>query len=100
MIERENRGLVASLNEAVDASRGEFLAREIDADDVCMPERLVKQVTFLEKHAEVGVVGSAIETFGGGMWGKLFIRSCRRRRCCFGRRWAHCVGDDSQEVAG
>jgi glycosyltransferase involved in cell wall biosynthesis len=65
VIGRENRGLVASLNEAIDAARGALLAR-IDADDLCMPERLEKQIAFLEKNPRVGVVGTAIETFGGG----------------------------------
>ena len=64
VIARENRGLVASLNEAIGAARGELLAR-IDADDICMPWRLEKQVGFLEAHADVGVVGSAIAPFGG-----------------------------------
>ena len=64
VIARENRGLVASLNEAIGAARGELLAR-IDADDICMPWRLERQVGFLDAHADISVAGSAIETFGG-----------------------------------
>jgi glycosyltransferase involved in cell wall biosynthesis len=44
---RENRGLVTSLNELVDLSRGEFIAR-MDADDVALPQRLASQIEFME----------------------------------------------------
>jgi len=62
VIARENRGLVASLNEAIDASKAELLAR-IDADDICLPHRLEKQIAFLHANPHVGVVGSAIIAF-------------------------------------
>src|SRR4051812_4518709 len=38
VIQRENRGLVATLNELVGLARGALLAR-MDADDVALPER-------------------------------------------------------------
>src|SRR5205807_183837 len=38
LITRENRGLVASLNEAIAVARGKYLAR-MDADDLCLPAR-------------------------------------------------------------
>jgi len=40
---RENRGLVRTLNEAIERSSGELLAR-IDSDDLCVPNRIVWQV--------------------------------------------------------
>ena len=44
---RENRGLIATLNEAIPLCRGDFIAR-MDADDIAYPERLSVQVaTFL-----------------------------------------------------
>jgi glycosyltransferase involved in cell wall biosynthesis len=43
IISRENRGLIASLNEGIAASSGEWIAR-IDADDVCAPERIAEQL--------------------------------------------------------
>ena len=43
-----NRGLLEA--------RGELVAR-FDADDLCAPERLRRQVDFLQAHPEVGVVG-------------------------------------------
>jgi hypothetical protein len=42
--------------------RGELVAR-MDADDVCLPGRLGRQVEYLDAHREVGVVGSFVETF-------------------------------------
>jgi glycosyltransferase involved in cell wall biosynthesis len=60
LFRHESRGLVASLNELIDRSRGLYLAR-MDADDLAMPERLTRQVEYLERHPEVVAVGSAVE---------------------------------------
>jgi glycosyltransferase involved in cell wall biosynthesis len=38
-----NRGLSASLNQLVESARGDLLAR-MDADDICLPDRLEKQM--------------------------------------------------------
>lgn len=54
---RENRGLVASLNQLLDEARAPLVAR-MDADDVCLPERFARQVAFLTDHPDHGVVGS------------------------------------------
>lgn len=57
VIARENRGLVASLNELLEAARAPLVAR-MDADDICEPERLARQAAFLAERPEYGVVGS------------------------------------------
>jgi len=57
VIHRDNRGLVATLNELVDLARGELVAR-MDADDLCLPTRLARQVEFLRRHPAVVCVGS------------------------------------------
>lgn len=57
---RANRGLIATLNEMLDWSQGEFLAR-MDADDVAMPDRLQRQVAFLRQHPAVVCVGGAFD---------------------------------------
>ena len=54
---RENRGLVASLNQLLAESRAPLVAR-MDADDVCHPDRFQLQMRFLEEHADYGVVGT------------------------------------------
>ena len=45
---RENKGLVATLNEAIQRSSGQFIAR-MDQDDICYPTRIQKQLDFLIK---------------------------------------------------
>lgn len=50
----DNLGLIATLNSGVALARGSYLAR-MDADDLCEPERLERQVDYLDGHPEVGV---------------------------------------------
>ncbi|WP_272670899.1 glycosyltransferase family 2 protein [Providencia sp. PROV147] len=45
-VNRENKGLVYSLNEAIDLSKGQFIAR-MDADDIALPDRLQEQFNYL-----------------------------------------------------
>lgn len=52
----ENIGLTRSLNKGLEIAKGEFIAR-MDADDVSYPSRFEKQVEFLKKNPQVGVVG-------------------------------------------
>lgn len=56
-IHRENRGLIASLNELIAESRAPLIAR-MDGDDIALPDRFAKQVTFLDSHPDHGVVGT------------------------------------------
>lgn len=58
--EQENQGLIASLNRGCGLARGNYIAR-MDADDVSMPDRLERQVRFLENHRDVGLLGGAVE---------------------------------------
>jgi glycosyltransferase involved in cell wall biosynthesis len=60
LISRANKGLIASLNEGLDTARGDFIARQ-DADDISLPGRLQAQVDFLQKHPEIGLLGTNIE---------------------------------------
>jgi glycosyltransferase involved in cell wall biosynthesis len=53
-----NIGLTRSLNLGLASARGRLVAR-MDADDVSAPERLERQVAFLERHPDVGLVGSS-----------------------------------------
>ena len=53
----KNIGLTKSLNIGLKIAKGEFIARQ-DADDVSMPERLEKEVEFLEQNRNVGLVGT------------------------------------------
>ena len=52
-----NLGLAPSLNVGVAAARGEFVAR-LDADDLAMPQRLARQVAFMDANPRVALLGS------------------------------------------
>jgi glycosyltransferase involved in cell wall biosynthesis len=52
-----NLGLTPSLNRGLEAARGEFIAR-LDADDVATPDRLARQVAFLDRNPDIALVGS------------------------------------------
>lgn len=59
---RRNLRLAASLNHCLKKSGGKYIAR-MDADDECFPDRIEKQVYFLEKHPEYAVVGTTQYVF-------------------------------------
>jgi len=52
-----NRGLAKSLNIALNIAVGVYIAR-MDADDIALPERLEKQVNFLDQHTDITVLGA------------------------------------------
>lgn len=58
-----NLGLIATLNKGLDLAQGRYIAR-MDCDDISMPERLSKQVSFLDAHPEIGICGTWIRTIG------------------------------------
>jgi glycosyltransferase involved in cell wall biosynthesis len=55
-------GLGAALRAGLYACEGEYIAR-MDSDDICVPERFERQVTYLDANREVDVVGAAIAEF-------------------------------------
>jgi glycosyltransferase involved in cell wall biosynthesis len=61
-----NSGMVTALNVGCRAARGDLIAR-LDADDVAIPDRLEKQVAFLEENPDHVLVGGAsIKIDGAG----------------------------------
>lgn len=60
--EGKRAGLAARLNQAVGLSRGKFIAR-MDADDVCFPDRLRRQVTYLRRQPGIDVLGCGAVVF-------------------------------------
>lgn len=57
IINTKNIGLAESLNVAIKYARGEYIAR-MDADDISVPNRIEKQVSFLEENDYYHVVAS------------------------------------------
>ena len=61
VISRENKGLIKSLNEAIEQSKGSYIAR-MDADDISLPTRFEEQLKFM-KDEKLDMCGSWVEPF-------------------------------------
>jgi glycosyltransferase involved in cell wall biosynthesis len=59
VISRSNTGIVGALNDGLKECEGEFVAR-MDADDVCLPERLAQQVGFLSSNPDCVALGTDV----------------------------------------
>ncbi len=59
----QNVGVAKSLNRAIEASNGQYIAR-MDSDDICMPDRLQTQVSYLRQNPDVMLVGSSVIFLG------------------------------------
>lgn len=60
----ESKGLACRLNEAVDLSRGKYIAR-MDADDICYPERLSNQARLMLSNSRLDLVAAKALVFCG-----------------------------------
>ncbi|MHB8753369.1 MAG: glycosyltransferase [Candidatus Acidiferrales bacterium] len=60
VIHHENKGRTASLNIGISVAKGDYIAR-MDADDIALPDRFQQQIDFLERYAEIGLLGGAID---------------------------------------
>ncbi len=60
IFQKENRGIPATRNHALDHMRGEFFAF-LNHDDIAMPERFARQLSFLHANPEIDFVGCAID---------------------------------------
>ncbi len=56
LLAQENKGISAALNAGLLAARGGYIAR-FDADDICFPQRLSRQVGFLDAHPAYVLTG-------------------------------------------
>jgi glycosyltransferase involved in cell wall biosynthesis len=58
-----NQGLTRSLNHGLDEAQGEYVAR-MDHDDLSLPGRLAAQVSSMDAHPEIDVLGAWARTLG------------------------------------
>ncbi|MDH6353915.1 glycosyltransferase involved in cell wall biosynthesis [Dysgonomonas sp. PH5-45] len=57
-----NLKLIKTLNKGIGLCSGKYIAR-MDADDISLPERIAKEVTFLEENPDYDIVSSMFYTF-------------------------------------
>ncbi|NDW09238.1 glycosyltransferase family 2 protein [Dysgonomonas sp. 520] len=60
-----NLKLIETLNKGIDLCSGIYIAR-MDADDISLPERIEKEVSFLEQNADYDIVSTNFSTFRTG----------------------------------
>lgn len=59
VFDKQNTGLADSLNYGIARAKGEWIAR-IDADDLCMPDRLQKQMEVAESRDDIVLIGTGL----------------------------------------
>lgn len=59
----KNQGLIPTLNQGFELAQGKYIAR-MDADDVIHHQKFEKQVIFLEKNENIGMLGTWMKKFG------------------------------------
>jgi len=59
VISQPQMGIARSLNKGTSLARGTYIARQ-DGDDISAPDRLAKQVEFLDRHPDFAAIGSAV----------------------------------------
>lgn len=62
-----NLKLPTSLNKAISLSTGKYIAR-MDADDICLPDRLEKQFRFMEENSDVALSSCRFMTVKNGVY--------------------------------
>ena len=62
-----NLKLPSSLNKAISLSCGKYIAR-MDADDICLPDRLEKQYKFMEERKDVALSSCRFMTVKNGVY--------------------------------
>ena len=86
-----NCGLAEARNAACFLAEGQYIAIQ-DADDMSVPDRLLRQVEFMEKHQDFGLLGGAaewVDSQAKSLWTLTFptedceIRSALSTRCPF-----------------
>ncbi len=75
----KNMGIVYTLNRGLEIAKGKFIAR-MDSDDISLPNRFEKQLSFLKTHKDIAVLGTSFTIFGEGIENYPFIFSSNSKR--------------------
>jgi glycosyltransferase involved in cell wall biosynthesis len=59
----KNCGVAISLNKGLRIARGKYIVR-MDSDDLSLPQRIERQVAFMDANPEIGICGSWLKTIG------------------------------------
>ena len=60
LLEERQEGVAQAMNRGIQAANGQYIAR-MDADDVSHPDRIERQVRFLDENPDVGVLATQVE---------------------------------------
>jgi glycosyltransferase involved in cell wall biosynthesis len=102
-----NQGCAAARNGAIAQAKGQYIAI-MDADDISLPDRLTKTVSYLDAHPEVVLVGGSCIVKDENTGAEKVIsqpteddvlRRCLLRNCPF-RDQANLIRKDAFEKAG
>jgi glycosyltransferase involved in cell wall biosynthesis len=77
-IEQQNTGVAAARNTGIVAATGEFIGL-LDQDDLWLPDKLARQVAYLDSHPEIGFVHSRVKC----------IDAAGQPRSCAGAIWVY-----------
>lgn len=66
----EKLGISKSVNKGLEIAKGKYIAR-IDADDICMKQRLEKQYAYMEEHDDIVLLGTDIRFIGN--WYRIWL---------------------------
>ncbi len=76
LINDRNRGLGYALNVAIQRSRADIVAR-MDTEDISFPERLTKQISFMQEHPDVDLLFT--QWIDLNEYGEMIVRQPRRK---------------------
>ncbi len=90
LVNEENKGLSFSLNKCISLSNSKYIAR-MDGDDIALPNRFEKQISFLEENPQIDFCGSSISYFDNdGIWGKnTYPETPEKKDFLFSNPYAH-----------
>ena len=71
----DKKNIASALNIGIHKARGKYIAR-MDSDDIAYPERLEKQIDYLENNPHISLVGTGVTVvkLQGRSWGRSLIR--------------------------